>query len=622
MSGYLLQVSIGPVQEFIAAARRTRDLWFGSFMLSEISKAAAKAIKDTNGILIFPYSHNLDQDLKQKSDFNVGNVILAEMADADSAKKASDAARKAANERWGRFVEETFSVLKGYVEKERWDYQEKDVVEFYSAWCPFEKDTYGEARQKVARMLAARKNLRDFKPWQGEVGIDKSSLDGLRESVLLKKIKLPRLKGVRIKDGEALDVIGCVKRVAGAEENFPSVSRVAVDPWIRGIACNPDTKGKLDELNRICEQLCKKNLLTRAESIDKGKQLFPYEGTALLPSRYKEIYDETKDDSDPEAKKLLGELKTIVSGLLSNLNKKNRPIEPYLAILAADGDKMGKAISRLKNPCEHRKFSNILSAFASNAKKIINEDYNGVCIYTGGDDVLAFLPVDKALGCARALYDAFGSLWIKEDGTPKWTFEENPTLSVGISIAHAMEDLEFLLKFCREAEKRAKNGTKKDDKDKGDKDGERNGLAVVIRARNDSEIAIREQWSSLKNSQSDALSDLSIDQQLLFWAECFSKGKIPSKFPYELRNVALFYKEWRDSGTINEAMQLDVQRIFKRKDVKLSEDDQARVVKYINTCITGKHTSIEKLANELLVAQWIAAAQQTATGGCGQDDPN
>jgi hypothetical protein len=37
----LLLITIGPVQEFIAAARRSRDLWFGSWLLSELSKAAA-----------------------------------------------------------------------------------------------------------------------------------------------------------------------------------------------------------------------------------------------------------------------------------------------------------------------------------------------------------------------------------------------------------------------------------------------------------------------------------------------------------------------------------------------------------------------------------------------------
>ena len=56
MSDHLLAMAIGPVQDFIAAARRTRDLWFGSHVLSEISKAAAKAVADQVGFdaLIFP----------------------------------------------------------------------------------------------------------------------------------------------------------------------------------------------------------------------------------------------------------------------------------------------------------------------------------------------------------------------------------------------------------------------------------------------------------------------------------------------------------------------------------------------------------------------------------------
>ncbi len=44
MKSHLIALSIGPVQDFIAAARRTRDLWFGSHMLSEIAKAAALAV--------------------------------------------------------------------------------------------------------------------------------------------------------------------------------------------------------------------------------------------------------------------------------------------------------------------------------------------------------------------------------------------------------------------------------------------------------------------------------------------------------------------------------------------------------------------------------------------------
>ncbi|MFL5805253.1 MAG: type III-B CRISPR-associated protein Cas10/Cmr2 [Roseiflexaceae bacterium] len=51
---YLLLVSIGPVQEFIASARRSRDLWFGSWMLSELSKTVAHEIDHAKGTLIFP----------------------------------------------------------------------------------------------------------------------------------------------------------------------------------------------------------------------------------------------------------------------------------------------------------------------------------------------------------------------------------------------------------------------------------------------------------------------------------------------------------------------------------------------------------------------------------------
>ena len=46
MTGHLLAIALGPVQEFISAARRTRDLWFGSYLLSEISKAHRDCVPD------------------------------------------------------------------------------------------------------------------------------------------------------------------------------------------------------------------------------------------------------------------------------------------------------------------------------------------------------------------------------------------------------------------------------------------------------------------------------------------------------------------------------------------------------------------------------------------------
>src|SRR6266705_2867854 len=78
---YLFLVSIGPVQDFIASARRTRDLAFGSWFLSELSRAAARAIVDQNGLesLIFPAPASIDMLDPYRRDFLVANKLIALM---------------------------------------------------------------------------------------------------------------------------------------------------------------------------------------------------------------------------------------------------------------------------------------------------------------------------------------------------------------------------------------------------------------------------------------------------------------------------------------------------------------------------------------------------------------
>ncbi|MDR1621240.1 MAG: type III-B CRISPR-associated protein Cas10/Cmr2, partial [Synergistaceae bacterium] len=279
------------------------------------------------------------------------------------------------------------------------------------------------------------------------------------------------------------------------------------------------------------------------------------------------------------------------------------PLEPYAAVLSADGDKMGRAISKLDTPQKHREFSQTLSKFAGEAREIVKASY-GSCIYTGGDDVLAFVPLDTALGCARKLHDAFGALWEKgRDLT------DIPSLSVGIAIGHALEDLEDLLHFGREAEKRAKKPS--DDS----ADDERSGLAVTVHARGSSEIYVRERWKTARSySPTEALAEMSLDCRMSFWADRFAKDEIPSKFPYELRGAAKFYDDWKKGKTLDNAMKFDVKRIFRRRAPKLKKAVLSDVERYIDTVITGSYRSIERLADELLAAQWIGGARARAGG--------
>ena len=596
MSRYLLQLSVGPVQDFIAAARRTRDLWFGSTLLSEISKAAAKSIHDTGGFLIFPYSDNLNKDLESGSSFNVANVILAEVnADGEEqVKKISRDAEKMASARWKKFAREAHEKMRSGVDDKKWRYQENmKMIEFYSAWHPFEDERkYKIVRQKVADLLAARKNLRDFEQWQGEFGVPKSSLDGRRDSVLKKHEASLNLSGVRVKAGEALDLIGCVKRAAGGNESFPSVVNIALDPWIRGLV----KKGtEMAEMCEHCEELVSTySVLSRPKD---ANAFFPYDATALLPSRYHEFEEEA---SDPEAVRTITEK---MKRAMQKLHRFHKPMDPYLAVLVADGDRMGKAISVIKSPDAHREFSNTLSCFAENARKVVTT-YSGCCVYTGGDDVLAFLPVDKAVPCARELHDEFGRLWTEKD----WNFKP-PTLSVGISIAHALEDLEDILNFGREAEKKAKNAST----DEGSDD--RDGLAVTIRARANSTLFIREQWKEYSaDPVKKPLAELSPDQRLSFWIRRFSQEQIPTRFPYDLMGILNFYENWDDKTSLDMAMRSDVMRIIKRKGLKLTKEDEKRVRDYVECVIKESNVSIKRLAEELLVAQWIEAAHVAAGG--------
>ena len=594
MNNYLIQIAIGPIQDFIAAARRTRDLWAGSTMLSDIAKAAALAVSKNSGKLIFPNASQAE--LEKGSELSVANVILAEVEDADfnKLKAISDAAREAANKCFRGYADNAFRKMKDWVDKERWDAQIGDIMEFYSAWAVIRDKDYAGARKQVARLLAARKNIRDFNANPSPARVYKSALDGLRESVFKKDGRPSEEdvkhfpKDVRVKVNETLDAVGLIKRVpVSSDERFPSVSRVAMDAWLRG-------KGKdfieqnIKALEFICDELVELGALSRVR--DKAYKTFPYEGVVLMPSRHAAMMSELGSDF---RRNKVEKLCSDIAGVINRLPSSERPPEPYLAFLVADGDKMGASLSKMTTAEEHREFSRELAKFAGEARNIIENNY-GVCVYTGGDDVMAFLPLDKVLHCARELHENFYNL-MHEFG--------DVSLSVGVSIAHAMEDLELQLDYGRRSESAAKKGADGKAAEHGE---DRNGLAVSVRSRGNSEIIIREQWKAeldLKNINS--LADVSLDQRLEWWAERFKENKIPNKFPYELKQNADFYKDWDNKDNLEKAVKDDVLRIFKRKDIDLLPEEKEQIKSYIERKINDAK-GIKNLSDELITAQWIA----------------
>ena len=547
---YLLQISIGPIQDFISAARRTRDLWFGSTMLSEIAKSVALSVKNSGGQLIFPAPKE-DEDLQENSNLSVANIILAEFenTNGENLKIVSDKALSAAKERLNSYAVKVWNKMQNWIVKSRWESQLDDIIEFYSAWVPIVDENYFEARKNVVKLLAARKNIRDFQANKCNEIVPKSSLDGLRESVLIRNLSEKDLEGlppgVQLKPKESLDAIGLIKRVPDDEnkddKSFNSVMSVALGSWTRG----------------------------------KGKILMSDENSKKL---YRELL---RDDN------------SVIEDIAWHLGKEfsaHIPETPYLAFLCADGDKMGAALSNIKDAEGHRKFSKELSSFAQEARDVIR-NYHGTCIYTGGDDVMAFLPLDTVLDCARELHDKFGEIMGRYEAS----------LSVGVSIAHAMEDLAQLLQYGRDAEIIAKKGVKNKAVEQGI---DRNGLAISVRSRGNIPFTVREQWKD--KTTSEKLSEKSLDERIKYFAECFKNNEIPTKFPYELRENAKFYQNWKVDENLKNAVVEDVTRIFANKDIKLKPDEKKLMNEYIKVKVHDSET-IKILADELILAQWIAS---------------
>lgn len=591
---HLLAVAVGPVQDFIQSGRRTRDLWAGSQLLSDISRAAAEEIRKS-GTLIFP---GVEPDAALPK--NVANIILAELEPGAEPKDVAAAAKKAALDRWRDWVKKALDQWGrfggGFLHEELIRGQTEDVLEFYGAWTELTHE-YSENRKKVMRLLAGRKSLRDFQQstFNG-LNYPKSSLDGARETVLKKECaalaessddeddQLRRLKrDLRLRRGEELDVVGLVKRTSEVKY-FPSVSRISASPWLRGLAREgPELLAQLQE--KSSQIGWTKLVRTEWPQFEE----FPFDGTVVYRTRHREIRDLGLSVQESEALTRIGQL-------LIEARKKFGEPQPYLAVIAADGDRMGRLIAQLESSRKHREFSIQLAKFASSARAIAVENF-GCCVYAGGDDVLCLVPVDRALAVARQLHDRFGEmLSAYNSGRPE---AEWATLSVGIAIGHHLEPLEDLLRCARSAEKAAKGS-------------ERDGVAVWFHPRSGSALGVRAQWKSKFADWMDR------------FVEWHVSGTIPDQAAYGLMRLANLYEEWphktaKENDERWGAYLADAVRLLSRKRKSGMEAAQKQLSALEEQIPEARSLSESPrvLAECLVIARRIAYAVRQSRGGEG-----
>lgn len=415
----LLKIQIGPVQDFIAQARSTRDLWSGSYLLSFIVAAGIRELINSGGTLIFPAPEGQPlladpaswKSIADQSGLltpNLPNLFVAELATADPVRIAK-ATEKAIRSQWKEIAAACFSKLSaaGILQQHQQESFLSQSDTFLSvAWqitpLPDDPAGYAEAYGVNAHHLDAVRQTRDFSPNPVNAAGEKDSLSGRDHAFVCGSDAAARCKHAELihlfkHPGDHLSAITLIKRV-----------------W------------HLAYLN------AKLGLKTSLKD-------FRIRSTRAIAARGNE-----SDDED---------------------NVESARGEKYLAAIAFDGDSIGKWVSgrllgdssNLRN--HHKIFSQCLSSFALNkVRPVITADTGmgvplGFLVYAGGDDVVALVPADAALDVAARLRDEFRTA----TAVIKDAMGGQPDASAGIAIGHFKAPLQDLVREAQKAEKRAKN---------------------------------------------------------------------------------------------------------------------------------------------------------------------
>jgi len=501
MNEALLSFSLGPVQDFIAAARTTRDLWTGSYLLSWLTAQAMAEVAKHGGQIISPDMSSAEAgdnplfeaaagDLKaarQKHGLDVlapclPQTFLARMPGGPESLKRQleDAVR-------GEWQQIAAKVRQALDQKwrtdwpgwdQRWDDQVKNFWDIRVVVLPegslsdaelqqltgsSAADRFQLERELLGRLAASAKTIRHYPPHEFDSDGQpdtrpKCSLLGSFAQMGPPAVVDDFWKGPRRLDNQrqrdwsksaaASAVIDEIR--LGRRDRFCAISLVKRFAW--GAYFAPEFCLRADELQfPDADTICAGKWLvdagidtTRTRADDGSKH---WSGHWL---RWKDRQDGTRADiDDPEKCPDEATWNAIRAA------KKDCGAPPaYYGVLMIDGDRMGE-LMRNADDKQLQRIGSTLAKFArEQVKPIVENSHHGKLVYAGGDDMLALLPPTTALAGARELAERFESAM--RDAGIRQHDNTAVTCSGGLVIAHYKANLRDVLNAVRAAEHQAK----------------------------------------------------------------------------------------------------------------------------------------------------------------------
>lgn len=437
----LLKFQIGPVQEFIAQARSTRDLWSGSYLLSWLTAAGIRKAISMGGEPVFP--DPAEQPLldiaraANENDHaallipNLPNLFVVRLGGPEQASAVANEIEA----EWSRICTAVWD--QGAHFEMRGDSRERFFAQaarlLSVSWQVTSGVNYAEAYQQNGWQLDAVRQSRNFAAWDATGPlIEKDSLSGREEAILGGDEYRKKMANWK------------TEHAGGVRGHYAAL-----------FAKHADLLGAVSIIKR-CWHLA---YLNHAHTPRLKVHQLKIRSIPAIAAR-----QTTLDDEELPQEKTLG--------------------DRYIAAIAFDGDSIGKWVSgsfltdTSKLETHHQVFSRAVSNFARGVREIVHEAADGTnkehrpvkvplgqLIYAGGDDVVALVPADAALKVVVALREAFlkateSIQGMEERKMPDGStgrFPVRPDASAGIAIAHIKAPLQDLIRAAQSAEKRAKN---------------------------------------------------------------------------------------------------------------------------------------------------------------------
>ena len=529
MSQYMLMFSLGPVQSFIAQARKTRDLWLGSFLLSTLMEAGMVEIPIE--ALVFPAKKVIQNNIP-----DLPNKFVAIFDSLSDAKKYAEISESSIKACWKSICSDVWdAIIKDHVGSNDhesvqaiWDRQTNPDTLFDVFWVIVagNQQEYHDWLEHTQQALDARKRLRNFSAQlPGERG-EKSTISGEREALhgrgMTRKEVIAFWQGLTVTlsprdishDGdERLDAIDTVKRFAYRSDvlkrkeldaSFPSTSSIATATFTEGLLKEHVTGESIEKWLDVTKKdgmadASPKSipfLRNIAKGVTHGQSILQRDGDCYFPETFTP-YRLEKDyamDQGTTTRELAQKGQKALQYLFAATKEKgiSRPTT-YYAMIQMDGDKMGILLSGVEDLEEHKSISQKLSEFSRElAPKLVEASYPGRLIYAGGDDVFALAPlvrdpVNSQADETATVLDLVNKLQQQYCETVATAVREDKrkkqvTASTGIAIAHHYTALSYVRRMSKEAEETAKKLYK------------RNALVITILRRSGEQTRVGCRW--------------------------------------------------------------------------------------------------------------------------------